>query len=389
MNYAARERQRAARWKARTTTLPESARVPAPYVTKSSRADGPAYPFCLPAEHAALTLLAEARGVALSTFAELGIPWHAGVGDGPSNHLLSSQVQCVNALAPMMRDPSRVLAAFGQHLDIAEVLEIEPGRYLTFEYIGPTDFFRESPSGDRVRGAHCTSVDAAFSFRTTAGQVELALVEWKYTESYRKRPPEPQRDEVRAGRYAAFVADPEGPVCDDVLAFELLADEPLYQLVRQQLLAHQLERAGAEGASKVRVLHVLSPANLAYQASLPRAEQRAVGGTVSEVWQRLLRSPDRFLTIDPRVFHDPEVTSREYALRYADDMFFDQADLVAALQLDAVGDLEDLLYAEEGFDGDIVASAEGVELILDRVGTFLEYPFREDELRALACELAS
>ena len=105
---------------------------------------------------------------------------------------------------------------------------------------------------------------------------------------------------------------------------------------------------------------------------------------MSEVWQRLLRSPDRFLTIDPRVFHDPAITSREYALRYADDMFFDQADLVAGLQLDAVGDLEDLLYTEEGFDGDVVASAEGVELILGRVGTLLEYPFRESELRALA-----
>ena len=82
MNYTARERQRAARWKATTSTLPESARVPAPYVTKSGRADGPAYPFCLPAEHAALSLLPEARDVALAMFAELGIPWHAGVGDG-------------------------------------------------------------------------------------------------------------------------------------------------------------------------------------------------------------------------------------------------------------------------------------------------------------------
>lgn len=386
MKHTARERQRAARWKATTTTLPESARVPAPYVTKSGRADGPAYPFCLPAEHAALSLLPEARDVALSMFAELGIPWHAGVGGGPSNHLLSSQVQCVNALAPMMCDPSRIVAAFGRHLDIAEVLEIEPGRSLTFEYIGPTDFFGESTSGDRVRGARCTSVDAAFCYRTTEGQIELALVEWKYTESYRKRPPEPQRDEIRAGRYAAFVADPEGPVRDDVLDFDLLLDEPLYQLVRQQLLAHELEKAGAEGASTVRVLHVLSPANLAYQASLPRAEQRAIGGTVSEVWQRLLRSPDRFLTIDPRVFHDPKVTTREYALRYADDVFFDEADLVASLELEAVGDLEDLLYAEEDFDGQVVARAEGVELVLGSVGTLLEYPFREDELRALARE---
>ena len=41
-----------------------------------------------------------------------------------------------------------------------------------------------------------------------------------------------------------------------------------------------------------------------------------------------------------------------------------------------------------GFDGDVVPSTEGVELILGRVGTLLEYPFREDELRTLARELA-
>jgi len=33
------------------------------------------------------------------------------------------------------------------------VLEIEPGRYLTFEYIGPEDFFGEATNGVRVRGA--------------------------------------------------------------------------------------------------------------------------------------------------------------------------------------------------------------------------------------------
>lgn len=60
---------------------------------------------------------------ALALFEELQIPWHAGTPAGPSNHLVSSQVQCVNALTAMVLDPTRSEAAFGA----GEVLEIEPG----------------------------------------------------------------------------------------------------------------------------------------------------------------------------------------------------------------------------------------------------------------------
>ena len=105
MTYAEHEKARATAWKHRITTLTSAARVSAPYVRKDGAAGGPAYDFCLPPEHAAASLLPEVREPALALFAELGIPWHAGVDGGPSNHLLSSQVQCVNALGQMVRDP--------------------------------------------------------------------------------------------------------------------------------------------------------------------------------------------------------------------------------------------------------------------------------------------
>lgn len=123
----------------------------------------------------------------MALFTELGIPWHAGIDGGPSSHLLSSQVQCVNALGQMVRDPERLVRAFGELLGIGEALQIEPDRYLTFEYIGPSDYFGEAPGGHRTRGAQCTSVDAAFKHRGWDGVVELVLLEWKYTESYRVR----------------------------------------------------------------------------------------------------------------------------------------------------------------------------------------------------------
>jgi len=265
-------------------------------------------------EHAALTLLPKVRQPALQLFADEAVQWHAATPAGPGNHLLSSQVQCVNALGQMVEDPTRLQMAFG--LAGSEVLQIEAGRFLTFEYIGPTDFFGEVRSGVRTRGAHCTSVDAAFLHRRPDGLVELVLVEWKYTESYSLRRPEPAKDEERRRRYESALLADDSPVRSDLLPFHLLLDEPLYQRVRQQLLAHELEKARAHGADIVRVVHVLSPDNVAYQRSLVREQSRALGSTVEEVWRRLLMRPDRFSSLDPAVFLDADVTSSEYVSRY-------------------------------------------------------------------------
>ncbi len=310
-SYSAQERRRAAAWKQTSPTLPAAAREPATY-----RGAGPTHSFCLPAPYASLSLLPEVRGSALALFREVRIPWHAGTTVGPSNHLLSSQVQCVNALGQMVADPRRIARAFGDYLDIGEILEIEPGRHLTFEYIGPTDFFGEAPRRERTRGANCTSVDAAFRHRAPDGAVELVLVEWKYTESYSTRRSSPHADAVRIRRYGPFLAKPDGPVRNDVIDVEWLLDEPFYQLARQQLLAHALEVSGAEQATRARVVHVSPKANVDYQHSLPRQAHRELGDTVSEVWQRLLRRPDRFTLVDSSRFLDPTITSSEYVARY-------------------------------------------------------------------------
>jgi len=255
---------------------------------------------------------------------------------------------------------------------------------LTFEYIGPTDYFGEVPGSARIRGAHCTSLDAAFLHRAVDGAVELVLVEWKYTESYRLRKPDPAKDAVRYGRYGAAVADSDGPVRADILPFELLLDEPIYQLVRQQLLAHALEQAGAEGATRVRVLHVSPSGNVAYQHSLHRPEHLVLGGSVTEVWNTLLRHQDRFLTLDSSAFLDEAVTSREYVLRYSDQVVHSTEELFAALGIpvNAV-ELEGVL----DFHGYVVLYDDMVDLVIGTEGTGLAYPFEIDELYALADEL--
>ena len=197
MIYEMQEKTRASQWKHRSSTLPAQARVPAPYVGKDGHVGSKLYDFCLPPEHARLSLLPEVREMALTLFAELEIAWHAGVAGGPSNHLLSSQVQCVNALGQMVADPGRLVAAFGDLLGIDEVLQIEPGRFLTFEFIGDVDLLHEAVAGRRPRGAYSTSVDAAFLHRAVDGVVELVLVEWKYTEQYAVRAVSPAKNATR------------------------------------------------------------------------------------------------------------------------------------------------------------------------------------------------
>ena len=315
-DFVAGERLRAIAWKNSTPTLPAEARLPAPYVGKNGSPGESAFDFCLPPEHAELSLLPEVREHVLALFAELEIPWHAGIGGGPGNHLLSSQVQCVNALGQMVADPDRIVRAFGPLVGTAEVRQIEPGRWLTFEYIGEDDLLHEAVGGVRVRGAHCTSVDAAFLHRTQEGLTELVLIEWKYTEHYASRSPSPRKDAVRFQRYGPLLAAADSPITIGLLPFEELLQEPLYQLVRQQLLAHALEKTKAQGVDRVRVVHVLPAGNTAYQASLHGTLAPLLGSTIKQVWQRLLRQPDRFVAMDSAVFLDPEITSSDYVERY-------------------------------------------------------------------------
>lgn len=315
--YVLRQNSLAAAWKCRTKTLPEPARAAGKYGSKQH-----AYPHCLPAEFAKYNLLPDVRDGSVALFDELNIPWHDGVpSGGPSNNLRDSQVQCVNALFRMTKDPNRAVRAFSNALEISKVLPIEDGRFLAFEYIGPQDYFGEGvhhgKQRERQRGKNCTSVDAAMLYVTPSGTRELALIEWKYTESYQV-PAErkPASDAIRKHRYQPDLGADDSPVADDVLPIELLLDEPFFQLMRQQLLAHRLEVDRVLGADTVRVLHVLSPENTAYQESLVRPEHRAAGDSVDEVWGNLLRTPNRFVHLDPAVFLDPLVTSAEYVDRY-------------------------------------------------------------------------
>jgi hypothetical protein len=313
--YQDRARAAAVAWKLRSDVLPDDARADGPY----QRTDE-VYPFCLPTAFARHNLLPEAAG-AVEFFAARGIQWHRGVGDGPTTHLVSSQVQCVNALYPMTADPGLIVRAFGEELDIAEVTELDQA-FLTFEYNGDgRDYLGESRSGRPLsRGANSTSTDAAFAYLTSDGQPELALVEWKYTEQYLGSKLSEDRKGIRELRYRSWYESPDGPLNPDVVPYESVFVEPLYQLTRQQLLAWRIEQDPGNPYSKVRVLHVVPATNKAYRQSLDRHCHRLSGESVADVWQRMLRPShrDRYRSVGSARFTDPDLqlTSATYRDRY-------------------------------------------------------------------------
>jgi hypothetical protein len=243
-----------------------------------------------------------------------GIVWHDSIAAGPSNHLLDSQVQCVNALVPGVADPDFLKAAFGSVLDIAEVLPIEADRCLTFEYIGVQDYLGERTGLSRTRGSMTTSADAAIRYRTAGGSVEIALIEWKFTEDYRGHELKPPRGAPRADRYRALWEAPDCPLRTDLIPYDDLFVEPFYQLFRQQLLACAMESAKELDASSVRVLHLCPTGNEGVHRALNRPSHVAAGSDVLEVWSQMCKHEDRFISVDTEPFND--LRPGEYLLRY-------------------------------------------------------------------------
>lgn len=143
--------------------------------------------------------------------------------------------------------------------------------HVLFDQPGPADLLCEG------KGVGRTRLDAAFRFRDRAGRRCLALVEWKYTESYFGS------SGVVTDLYRHLWLDPEGPLRtreggDGPLTYEQVLVEPFHQRVRQQLLAWRLEQQG--DVDRAVVVHVRPPQNTAYQRSLPLTAHQAVADTV-------------------------------------------------------------------------------------------------------------
>jgi hypothetical protein len=258
--------------------------------------------FCLPEGCADENLYSEIRQHCKQYFSEKGIRWHMGENGSPSVHLCDSQVCCVNFLFPFVDKPAELTDLLRPILpDVAAVIPMEPsGEYVSFEWIGQKNYLREKTpeNGSRTRGANCTSADAAVMFETTSKGKHIALIEWKYTESYGSTPLRfSSKKTDRCQIYRHLYASSNFPLKKEMLAsFETLFYEPFYQLFRQQCLASEMEMARELGADKVFLLHI-APARNADFKKVTSPELRPLGEDCIDVWKKLVAKSDRFLSV--------------------------------------------------------------------------------------------
>lgn len=124
------------------------------------------------------------------------------------------------------------------------------------------------------------------------------LIEWKYTESYSSTSlVTSARGTDRTRTYAPLFARENCPLSKELLPdFDVLFYEPFYQLMRQQFLAHEMEKAYEKGADRVSCLHIAPVRNTEFtRVTSPKV--RSLGRSVSDVWQKLVRSQDRFRSV--------------------------------------------------------------------------------------------
>lgn len=258
------------------------------------------YPHLLPATHADLNLFPPVRDQVLDYIRDEQIERHV---EAPN--LRSSQVSCFNFLFPLRLNLDAARTVLAPLLpDLAEVRAIE------FEVTGgpsATRHLGEPPGGKR--GANATSIDATIEWLDRQSRRRLTLLEWKYTEEtyggcggYASKG---NPDRTTCERLDA--RDPRTAAAECYLAsggstrlrrryWELVRPEwiaalasvtgcpfrgPLYQLLRQELLADWLRASGQYDIVDVAAVHFR--ANAALRANPPHLA--GLGASVGDVWR--------------------------------------------------------------------------------------------------------
>jgi hypothetical protein len=77
--------------------------------------------------------------------------------------------------------------------------------------------------------------------------------------------------------------------------FGCLFYEPFYQLMRQQFLASEMEKAHELGADFVSLLHIVPRHNLDFRR-VTSPNLITLGDSSTEVWQKLIKYPGKFIS---------------------------------------------------------------------------------------------
>ena len=277
----------------------------APYISEAARADGVykkrLYPFCLPKEYAQENLFSEIRQSAQDYFTQFSIKWHDGRNSAPSNHLCDSQVCCVNFLFPFADKPkplAKLLSVL--YPNLKKMLPIENEQYVAIEWIGQENYLGErmSKNQKRTRGANFTSADAAVMFENEDGSRQIVLIEWKYAESYSSTNLKIAKSGTDRSLIYAHLYDNDDDLLDKAKlpSFDDLFYEPFYQFMRQQYLANEMEKARELGANIVGLLHI-APAHNKDFKRITSPKLKPMGQSATEVWSKIVKKPNRFISI--------------------------------------------------------------------------------------------
>jgi hypothetical protein len=212
-------------------------------------------------------------------------------------------VCCVNFLFPFADRPA-ALARVLQPVfpELSHMLPFENGEYVSFEWIGKDDYLGEKKNARnklRSRGATCTSMDAIVMFERTDKKRQVVLIEWKYAESYYHTDLKTTKRSGtdRTAIYRPLFDRTDCPINKAILpGFEALFYEPFYQFMRQQFLAHEMEKAHELGADIVSVLHI-APAHNTDFRRITSPALAGLGESATGVWKKLVKAEGRFISV--------------------------------------------------------------------------------------------
>lgn len=281
-------------FKQSSSTFTSEARQPGLYKTKYR-------PFCLPLQYAEQNLFPGIRESVLNHFARHEIKWHEGQNGKSSNHMCDSQVCCVNFLFPFADQPETLAHLLRPiYPQLEHMLLVEDGKLVSFEWIGALNYLGEkiTRNGKRSRGANFTSADAIVMFERTDKKRQIVLIEWKYTESYGGTDLKFAKSGTdRTKIYQRFFDDLDCPIRKELLpSFDSLFFEPFYQFMRQQFLAHEMEKAHEIGADIVSLLHIAPDHNMDFKKVTSPALKH-LGSSSTEIWGKLVKEEGRFRSV--------------------------------------------------------------------------------------------
>jgi hypothetical protein len=276
------------------------------YFSTKAREDGyynhKPRPFCLPVDCAEENLFFEIRRNALEYFNAYEIKWHDKRKKDNlilSNHLCDSQICCINFLFPFVKEPEILTELLRPTFpNLEKMLPIENNQYVAFEWIGLKNYLGErTKNGKRTRGANFTSADAAVMFKRIDKKQQMVLIEWKYAESYGKANQKYSKSGTdRTKIYRRFYDRDDCPLNKKVLpSFDALFYEPFYQFMRQQFLAHEMEKARELENDIVSVLHIAPAQNTDFHR-ITSPQLSGLGKTAIDVWKRLVIEENRFIS---------------------------------------------------------------------------------------------